>query len=313
MKIPAIPQSSWPYTRACYLAVALGIVTLAVLTMLSPASGSGQYHFTSTAMNILRLTVIIPIAVAWVMGANGATAFKAYAGMIKGSPEASAISLIADGLLLTVLFFVVSGLIGSALPFYQHSAGYEVMVVLHDHVGSLFSLVVFFVLYRGSNQLHKVARFQTWTRSSAWVLIAFAVFSIVFVLLFTSYQATSSSAGSSNSLAFISSNILLVTLILPYLAGWFMGVLTCVNISKFAGQVKGTIYRQALRDVVRGLWVVIILSMVIQIITFASRYLEGMTLDTSLLLLYALLVLYGLGFVFVRQGAKKLAHLEVVQ
>jgi len=313
MKLPSLPQSSWPYTRACYVTAGLAIVALVVLTMLSPnASASSQYHFTSVTTNILRITIIIPIAIAWLFGVRGATAFKAYAGMINGSPEASAINLIANGLLLTVLFFVVSGLIGSLLPFYRHSAGYEALIVLHDHVGSLFSLAVFYVLYRGSDRLHRVTRFQTWTRNSAWILVAFAIFAIAFVLLFTSYRATSSAGGSPNSLTYISSNILLITLIAPYLAGWFMGIITCINISRFAGQVKGKLYRQALHNLVRGLWTVIILSMAIQIITFASRYLAGMSLAGVLLLLYALLVLYALGFLFVREGAKKLAQLEII-
>lgn len=313
MKLPRIPQSSWPYTQACFVVVGLAIIALAVLTLLSPMSNGNPYHITSESAAILRLTIIVPIAIAWLLGVRGATAFKSYARMIDGSPEAGAINLVANGLLLTVLYFVVGGLIGSLLPFYQHAAGYRALVILHDHFGSLFSLVVFYILYRGSDQLHRVTRFQTWTRSSAWILLAYAVFAFAFVLLFTSYQAPSTSNGSQNSLAFVSSNILLVSLILPYLAGWFMGIISCINIMKFSAQVKGKLYRQALRNLVLGLWVVIVLSMLIQILTFASRYLAGMSLAGVLLVLYTLLLLYGLGFLFVREGAKKLAQLEVVQ
>ncbi|HSX01188.1 MAG TPA: hypothetical protein VLF67_03005, partial [Candidatus Saccharimonas sp.] len=107
--------------------------------------------------------------------------------------------------------------------------------------------------------------------------------------------------------------LLLFTMLLPYLLGWFLGLLGAINISRYARQVRGTLYRQALGYLVVGIMGVIGFAVTVQILTLATRFLLGFSLPRLLFTIYILLVLYGLGFWLVRLGARKLTRIEVVQ
>jgi hypothetical protein len=174
------------------------------------------------------------------------------------------------------------------------------------------ALIAFYLLYRGSQQLKLAAEFITWTRSSLWILIAYAVFAFFFVLEFATSPATGVGTQASST-AIVPHGLLLFTLIMPYILAWFLGILAIVNLAKYSRQVKGSLYRQALENLVKGIGAVIFFTIIYQVFVFAVRYLTNISLGAALLLVYCILVLYGLGFVFVRKGAKKLMLLEVAQ
>jgi hypothetical protein len=198
------------------------------------------------------------------------------------------------------------------LLYFLNAPFYDTLVVIRDHLGPLFAVIAFFVLYRGSQRLKLVANFDTWTASTTWAVFAFAVFAFFFVLEFaTSPNLTIGTART--SLAIVPHEVLLFTLIIPYIAAWFMGILAIINISKYARQVKGQLYRQALENLVRGIAAVVFFIMFYQVIVFAARYLAHISLGAILMIIYAILILYGLGFLFIRAGAKKLMRIEAVQ
>src|SRR5262249_10846944 len=128
--------------------------------------------------------------------------------------------------------------------------------------------------------------------------------------------ATSPTTGGNltrNSLVILPHSILLVTLVLPHILSWFLGILAIINIAKYARQVQGNLYRDALKNLIRGIAGVIFFTVVYQIILFASQFLANLSLGLTLLIIYLLLILYALGFLFVQAGAKKLMRIEVVQ
>jgi hypothetical protein len=90
-----------------------------------------------------------------------------------------------------------------------------------------------------------------------------------------------------------------------------MGILAGVNIAKFAANVKGVLYRRALRNVVLGIWGVVVFSVILQALTLASRYLLNWSVAGVILLVYALMAFYSFGFILINSGAKSLTRLEV--
>jgi hypothetical protein len=305
-----IPASRWKHTRLTYYLVLAGWVFYAFLTFLSPDTFYKAHSISPTAIDFVRITVLVLILVIMLLAARGATAFKSYAIMIAGSKEGQAIDLIADGLLLTLSYFLITTIFGALLPFYTQSPGYNALVVIRDHIPVVISLAAYFVIYRGSDQLRRVAKFETWTRGAAFVMVAFMVFSFVFVLEYTRFQAPPPIADEATAMTILPLNLLLFTLILPFLLAWFLGILATINIFKFSNQVQGKLYRLALKDLIKGLWFVIILSMLIQFLSLSDKYLVTLKLPILFGIIYVLLILYGIGFMFVRAGAKRLSALE---
>lgn len=306
-----IPASNWKYTKLTYYLVFFGWAFYAVLTFLTPSSGINGTRIPTGDIDALRVTIIAIILAIMLLAARGATAFKSYATMITGSKEAQALDLIANGLLLTLSYFLISTTFSALLPFYTKSPGFDALIVIKDHIPAFISLGAFFLLYRGSDHLRRVANFETWTRGSAFIMIGFLVFAFVFVLEFTKFQAPPAGASTSaTAMTILSPNILLFTLILPFLVAWFLGILATINITKFANSVQGTLYKRALKDLIKGLWFVIVLSMLIQALSLSDKFILSLQLPSLVALIYLLLIFYGIGFMFVRAGAKRLASLE---
>jgi hypothetical protein len=94
------------------------------------------------------------------------------------------------------------------------------------------------------------------------------------------------------------------------LLAWFLGLLAAINLTRYAAQVKGVLYRQALRYLVLGVLSVVIFAVIVQVLSLASRFFLGFDLARLLFTVYVLLALYGLGFWFVNLGARNLARIE---
>jgi hypothetical protein len=230
--------------------------------------------------------------------------------MIQGGRESGAINLIADGLLWTIGYLVLTTVVGAIAPYLMKTRAYDTFVVLRDHVAPLASLIAFALIYRGSHRLRVIANFTTWTRSTTWLIPVYGVFAYLFVLQFAASPRDSGQLVARSSTAVVGHEILLFTLIVPLLSAWFIGLVATINITKYARDVKGVIYRQAMTDLVRGILAVIAFSIVIQLISFSARYLATVKLAVVLGIVYLLIILYGLGFIFVRSGARKLGLLE---
>jgi hypothetical protein len=302
----------WKYQVTTYVGILSIWVIYAFFTFFAPDTpSSAHFDIHGTERFIVDLTILIPVLLIWLMAAYGVTTFKNYSIMLKGTKEGTGIDLIADGLLVTLSYFVISSLFSSLMPYLIHYRHYDSLAVVHDHLAPLFSLVAFFLLYRGSSLLRQVTPFSTWTASTIWALIGYGIFVAAFVFDF----ATNAIGGGPlrTAIDVLPHEVLLMTLILPYVIAWFLGVLACINIAKYANHVKGSLYRRALRDLVLGISGIAIFVMVIQLISYANRYFSRWSLGPILAILYALIILYGIGFVFVASGAKKLARIEAAQ
>lgn len=303
----------WKHEKTARLILGLCLVIYAALTIFQPHNASSdRYNLTDIQIFLLELTIIIPIAVIWIMAFYGAAHFKRYSELISGSPEAPAIRLIANGLVITLAYLVLNAVLGAALPYLIGSPAHHALLIVRDYVAAATAISALILLYLGSDRLHRIAQFATWTPSTILLLVGYLIFSGLFVwgfLTFTPYRA----ADAQSAAAVVPPTILLFSLILPYLLSWFLGLLSGVNIIRYAKYVKGSIYKKALHDLVLGIWSVVFLVMVLQALSFASRNLAHLGLGAVLILIYVLLVLYGLGFLFVRSGAKKLARLEVTE
>ena len=84
-----IPSSTWKYHIHAYILVVLCWIAYAALSLAMPLSTAASYHLTALQMALLRLTIIIPILVIWLVAIRGAVAFKHYASLIKGGIEST--------------------------------------------------------------------------------------------------------------------------------------------------------------------------------------------------------------------------------
>lgn len=300
-------MKSWLHPS--YLIIALCWVAYAALNLLAPHTTSLRYQLGPTQTLLLQISIFIPVLLIWLIAIRGANAFKAYSQLLKGSPESAAIRLIADGLVCTLIYLVSTALAGAMMPFLVDTTWYDLGADIHNHLPAWVALVAFTLLYQGSRALSRIAPFRTWTPATVVLLIGYGLFTIIIVQAFLSISPAEATA----AVYALPRRVLVFTMLLPYLLGWFLGLLAALNISRYAHLVKGTLYRQALRYLVLGILSVIVFAVVTQVLALASRFVVGFDLVRLLFTVYVLLALYGLGFWFVRLGAHRLARIEVVK
>jgi hypothetical protein len=300
----------WEFAKTTYILVVACWVLYATLTLLAPTTAGAVYKLNFFQLSLLRLTFILPVHLIWLLAAVGATTLKQYAVMIREGREAAAINLIASGLLWTLAYLVTNSVLSAIVPFYINSAGYDALIVFRDHLAPLMSVVAFWMIFAGSQQLKSVVHFDTWGGPTMWIISAFGLVSFLLVLEFAMAPTVAQSQADLSSMSLVNHTVLIYTMILPYIIAWFLGVLACINIAKYSQKVGGVIYRQALRDMVIGIWLVIILAVSIQLLTFASKFVLGLAIMPLLVIVYLLLFIYGAGFMYIRSGARKLISIE---
>jgi hypothetical protein len=296
-----------------YLITVAAWVVYVALQLMAPTNAQNIYHIHPAEITILQLTYLIPLLIIWLVAVYGASAFKHYADLLGNSKEGKAMHLIANALYWTIAYLVVASIFGSLLPFYTNSPGFAGLIILRDHLSALLTLVAFLLFYRGANLLRMVAKFETWTAQTFVILGLYLAFAAVLIWRFSLVSPSTAGTMSHSALQYVPSSVLLFTLLLPYLVAWFLGILAAVNLSKYAMVVKGVLYRKALGDLVKGIWSVVVFSIIVQILTLLSRALALLPLGSVLVLIYLIVLLYALGFVFVRAGAVKLARIEVAR
>jgi hypothetical protein len=281
------------------------------LAMFAPAGTTPQtnYHLPPGGLNAIRFSILLPLLVFWLFAVYGAQVFRNYAKLTAGSPEANPLRIASTGLYVTLATFIISAVFGSLLNFYTQSVGYPGLVILHDHLVAFLTLAGFILFYIGSRQLLVLTSVRSSKTASYWAtgitVLAAIGFSSRYVALHASHSFAADSA-----LAYVSPTILLGTLVLPYFVAWYAGVLSVINIVQYARTVRGVLYRHALRDLALGLCAVISFSSLGGVLTLVASTSPSMNLGPLLLILYLALILYGAGYLFVANGARKLTMIE---
>ncbi len=296
-----------------YVLVSGAWIVYAVFALIAPAGTTprSNYRLPQGGLNAIRLSILLPLLVFWMMAVYGAQTFQKYAVLVTGSPEARPLRSISIALYLTLAYFIIGAVFGSVLTFYTHSIAYPALVLLRDHLAAAITVAAFVFFYLGSSRLCRVAGLPVFSRASMWTSAISALIAIGCTARFLTMHFTAA-AVAGNSLAYAPTAVLVVTLFLPYFIAWYLGALSVVNITRYARKVHGVLYRRALSDLALGLCLVIGFSTLGGILDLVANTVAGLSLAPVLVILYLALLLYGAGYVFVARGARKLAMIETV-
>jgi hypothetical protein len=306
---PVRPNSQ---SKVPYILVVASWLLYGGLGLFAPRSATSvNYHLPPGVLNSIRITILLPILLFWFIAIYGAQTFSRYADLVSGSPEESPLRLLSVALYLTLVYFITGAIFGQLLHFYTTSPGYPGLVVLHGHLSAIITLIAFGFFYLGSSKLLNTASIKTLTRNIWIVAGAATVIAAGFALRFLT-MPVSSSAIATSSLAYVPRWILLITMFLPYFVSWALGTLAVINIYRYARRVQGVLYREALRDLARGLILVICFSALGGVLVLIGNTIATLSIGPILLILYFALLLYGAGYALIATGARKLSRIEII-
>lgn len=298
-----------------------GIVIIAwmvygYLTFVAPeTSTSVELNLAPFTVFLLKLTIVLPYLVIWLVGAHGILHFHTYVQSIRKSKDGEAFHTITIGLWLLLTSLIVSALIGTVRSWYPSDFVLDkMMTIIANYCYIFLPLVAFYFLFMGSRELitqlkEKKSSLKTYVFWFAFIGL-FTIFYLWFV--FTNPHRQVSLDPHIKPTYYLSDFLIITTIALPYIMSIILGTFAAINISTYSKHVGGIFYKAALPSFTKGILTVIIGSIFLQVLLFlGTARLEGLSLGFILLILYVLFFLEAVGFSFIARGARKLSQLEL--
>jgi hypothetical protein len=305
--IPAWLRSKLPYGL-------LGLLSLlyVALTMLTPIDSHARtYGLRVASLHWLQLTILLPIIGVWFIALWGSLRFKLYALRIAASKDGQALNQVANGLLLLVASLVLTSLAQSFLAIFVRDHNPRADMIVTHYIALILPLAAFAVIALGAQRLSALIHHQGIMRSQLGVFVLVAVMGIIYAaLLVVDPNRQSSPNPAQISSYYLSDWLIILTLVLPYLVQWYLGLMAAALVLNYQHYALGVIYRQALVKLAAGMAAIIGALVLIQLLTALGPGLSHLGLGAILALIYVLILVYALGHVLVALGARRLSRIE---
>ncbi len=266
-------------------------------------------------LRLIQASFIIPIVLIWWAAVYGATTFKKYAQLIKGSSDGQALNVVANGLLV-----LTGGLIAGSLwttiaaGFWPPPSHTATKIIVSNYLTILFPLLAFYVMVRGAVGLVQLSKAQSAFKWSILVsLVWFILFSSLYVGLVFSGQYRNFSPSPSITSFWLPDSLLITTIIIPNILVWALGIMTATALLVYVKSAKGILYKQAIRQLGVGLLSVIIFSILVQMWAAVGTVWAYLNLAWILIVIYIIVLLYAIGYLYIASGARRLRQIEEVK
>lgn len=303
------------YKNILVLYVLLAAVYIFLILFTRPSNSLlTMFQLTSSQAKTLSLLLAIPFLSIWILALWAYSGMRSYADTIQRGNEGRAFDYLSRGLLVTVLFLPASNILSEITMNVQasHPSIFILILLGTSIITAVAILAAFAFTYLGSAQL---LRFVQPPPQSDFLLTSILFVALVglYIILIIHPAGTRPMTYSVLTFPTYGSSLLYdITVILPRVIGWFIGILAVLNFYKFRTKVHGVFYRAAFQNVANGNAVIILGAIVFR---WAQDLLArgGSTdLRLSLLLNYLVLIVYGIGFALLGNGAQQLHKIEKV-
>jgi hypothetical protein len=295
-----------------YLALAILYV---LLIFILPANSRAMqaYHLNSIEYRVLYFAIAIPSMAVWFAAFYGYAKLKEYANSLKHSAEADSFNRLAQGCAWLAWSLPVSVLASYVLNAMADQWGgfLGASIIISNYVTLALPLIGFSVIGVASRELINQTKVRLSTLNARGIMLFFVVGGVLYCYL-TFRRFDPASLGSTANPYHLPIWLMLLTVIIPYLYAWFVGLLATYEITSYSKQVRGVLYKQSLQLLVGGLVTVIAGSILIQYVSSIEPSKGYLVLNYRLLLLIVFRVITGVGFALIGIGANRLRKIEEV-
>lgn len=265
-----------------------------------------HYHLSATNLRLLDLTILIPLVVIWFAAFYGYYKLHAYGGMIKQAKDGRAVMKLSYGLLALALGLPIGSIISAIFNLIaaQHPAFTAPAAVISNYITIVYALIAFLFISVGARHLSTISKSRISLRTSNILTLVVIALGVVFcALIGRSHQSVQTAFHMTATQA-------MLTMALPYIYIWFLGIFAVAEISVYSRHVAGVVYRNSWNQLTFGFAAIIIVDILLQYLGTLSSWLTGLSLSRFLLLLYVLLLLLAAAFIVAALGTKKLVRIE---
>ena len=271
-----------------------------------------KYHVSVSSLRVITLSVALPYIIIWVITLIGYLRLNTYAELIKNNKDGAAFKVIAKGILWLGLWLPLSTIVNnfSSQYYTSHHSATANLVRFDNYLNLVFLIIGFVLISKGTNKLLLLIRKPALSMSQMTVLVYIA-FSALYVLLTLHDSARALPTHKVAVASYYEPDwLLVVTLVIPRLIYWFLGVQAVHSIYIYRKKVKGKLYQQALNYLAIGLGGVVATTIILRCLQSLSSTLGQLSLAFLLAFIYVLLILISVGYVLIAKGARGLQRLE---
>jgi len=288
---------------------ALSLLYLVLGITLPPNTPTIQtYHLSITEYRVLVLLVCIPLIAVWFATFYGYALLDEYVATIRKTPEGKAYAAIAKGLRYLAwglpVISIISTLLGGVVHSHTQFAN-DAFVVVH-YLPLVVAMLAFWQIGTGSRALTDIHNVRPSGVATRWLFGSFTCIGVLFTYL------TIRTAESVPNPYHLPMWLILLTIIVPYLYAWFMGLYASYEILLYNKRSRGLLYRRALNNVATGIVISIVTSVIFQYTQSDTTRLRRISFSWVFFGIYLLLALYASGFLLIGRGAKQLKKIEEV-
>jgi hypothetical protein len=286
--------------------VILSLLTIALALGLPPDPHAvRELHTSAVAYRVAIAVLLIPYIVIWYTSFYTFSKLRDYTKPLKGTKDGDAFHKITLGMGLLSFSLVIPTTISLLLTSIaaHHESFKATSIIIDNYLGLYPGLIAFLVMFNGARQLLRTVKGGSEQIDLRWHAPWFLLLSVVFShLAIENYYHSHP--------YHLNLNILIVTIIVPYLYGWMVGLLCAYQLRLYARTVKGLMYRQAVRRFANGIAVAIAGSVAIQFVNITLAQRLSKSLGAVLLADYLLLIVVAVGLILMALGTKKLKQIE---
>ncbi len=268
---------------------------------------SNQYHF-------ILLLIILPSVAVWFTAFLAYVKLWEYAHSIKKTAEGPHFASLARGcawlawsLPITAIIPFCLNALANHWPEFHPTA-----IIISNYLNLFIPLIAFSIIANSARGLMasnpRVAMNQ---ESARFIVLGFLAAGVLYCLL-TFRRFDLSSLSSADNPYFLPIWLLILTVTIPYLYAWFIGLLAAYELTLFTRYAKGVLYQQALRYVIGGLVAVILSSIALQNTNSLIPRTGYLMIDYRLVLTFLFRLIGGAGFILLAIGAMRLKKIEEV-
>jgi len=296
--------------RGCGLAL-----VYAALIFLLPASQATirAYGLSPLEYRVILFIVGLPSIVAWLAAFIGYAKLREYVSLVRKTPEGPYLDKLATGcawLAWSLPVTIIISLLISTLGDHQASF-YSASIIINNYLGLLWPLVAFSIIGAASRGLVAQAKLKFSLASIRVIMLLFLAAGISYCYL-TFQRFDLSSLSSTQNPYFLPIWLMVLSVIIPYLYAWFIGLLAAYEITLFSQRTDGILYRQALRLLVLGLVVIIASSIALQYMNGIQPRIGRLMFGYHLVLASIFRLVGGGGFILLAIGATRLKKIEEI-
>lgn len=310
----AAKQTAYLMTRAlpsCLLLIVLNVVLIFTLPVSKAAMAAS--HLPGFEYRIINFATSLPSFLVWAAAFVGYAKLLEYAHSIRHTPEGSHFYKLVRGSAWLAWSLPVTKIISIILVSFSNiwPGFYDTAIVLSNYLGLILPLIAFTFIGSSVRGLANDAKLRLSPASTNAIMLLFALAGVSYCyFVFRNFDM--SSLTSSHNPYFLPMWLMVVSIIIPYLYIWFVGLLAAFDLALYSNKIRGNLYKHALAFLAVGLVVVIVGSIALQYINTVQPRTGFLVLDWHLALILSFRVVQGIGFILIALGASKLKRIEEV-